>query len=247
MPMGADLAVLPRILLVDDEADIRWTVGELLKDEGFDVVTARSADEALRRIDELGIPHLAVVDIMMPEVDGIDLCRRLREFSDVPVIMLTAVDDQETITGAIREFADDYVVKPFDPDELAARIRRVLGRFKTFDYATGPRLVIDDRLALELAAGRAMVDGEAVELTPTETRLLHVLTRNAGRLVSTSHLLQRVWPRKEVYEDSLRVHVHRIRHKIEVDPSSPRYLTNERGVGYRFSIPENPDGGDPAS
>ncbi len=227
----------PRILLVDDEPDIRWTVGQLLEGDGFEVTTASSADEALRRVDDEGIPHLAVVDIMMPEVDGIELCRKLHEFSDVPIIMLTAVDEQRTITGAIREFAEDYVVKPFDPEELTARIHRVLARFETFDHVTGPSVEIDDRLTLELAAGRARVEGAAVELTPTETRLLHILLRNAGRPVASGHLLERVWPRDEVFEDSLRVHVHRIRRKIEEDPSKPRYLRTERGLGYRFDLP----------
>lgn len=224
----------PRILLVDDEADIRWTVGALLEDEGFEVTTAGSAAEAMARIEDEGIPHLALVDIMMPEVDGIELCRRLHEVSDLPIMLLTAVDDQKSITAAIRDFAEDYVVKPFDPDELAARIRRVLGRLETFEHVTGPTLEIDGRLTLELASRRATVDGVEVELTPTETRLLHVLLRNSGRPVSTRHLLQRLWPREEVFEDSLRVHVHRIRRKIEEDPSAPRHLLTERGVGYRF-------------
>lgn len=227
----------PRLLLVDDEDDIRWMVGAFLETEGYEVLTAASAEEALRCVETEGIPHLAVIDIMMPEVDGIELARRLHEFSDLPIIMLTAVDDQKTVTAAIREFAEDYVVKPFDAEELAARVRRVLGRFETFGHASGPALRVDDRLTLELVAGRALVDGAEVELTPTEGRLLHVLVRNAGRPVSTAHLLQRVWPRQEVFEDSLRVHVHRIRRKIERDPKTPGYLLTERGLGYRFEIP----------
>lgn len=230
-----------RILLVDDEPDIRWTVSALLEAEGFQVTTAGSAQEALRRVEEEGLPHLAVVDIMMPEVDGLELCRRLHAFSDLPVIMLTAVDDQQTITAAIREFAEDYVVKPFDPEELTARIQRVLGRLETPESTAGRRVEVDSRLTLDLAAGRAVVEGVAVELTPTERRLLHVLLRNAGRPVSTAHLLQRVWPREEVFEDSLRVHVHRIRRKIEEDPSSPRYLLTQRGLGYRFEVPSADD------
>ena len=225
----------PRILVVDDEPDIRWTVSQVLEDEGFDVITAGSAAEALECVRRDGIPHLAVVDIMMPEVDGLELCRRLHEFSDLPVVLLTAVDDQGTITTSIREFADDYVVKPFDPDELAARVRRVLARFETFDHATGPTLPVDSRLSLELGASRALVDGEPVELTPTESHILHILVRARGRTISTEHLLERIWPRDEVFEDALRVHVHRIRRKIERDPSNPLLLLTERGVGYRFA------------
>lgn len=231
----------PRILLVDDEPDIRWTVSQVLEDEGFEVTTAGSAEEALSRIETEGIPHLAVVDIMMPEIDGLELCRRLHEFSDLPVILLTAVDDQRTITQAIRQFAEDYVVKPFDPDELAARVRRVLARFETFEHASGPALVIDERLTLELGAGRALVGGEPVELTPTESHILHILVRARGRTVSTEHLLERIWPREEVFEDSLRVHVHRIRRKIEQEPSTPRHVLTERGVGYRFAAATKPD------
>ena len=225
----------PRILFVDDEADIRWTVSQLLEDEGLTVLAAGSAAEALELVAAQGIPHLAVVDVMMPEVDGIELCRELHRFSDLPIILLTAVDDQRTINAALREFADDYMVKPFDPEELAARVRRVLGRFESFDHATGPSVAIGDRLTLELAAGRALIHGEAVELTPTETHILHVLVRARGRTVSTSHLLGRIWPREEVFEDTLRVHVHRIRQKIEEDPAHPRYLLTERGLGYRLS------------
>ncbi len=224
----------PRILFVDDEADIRWTVTQLLEDEGLTVLTAASAAEALEIVATQGIPHLAVVDIMMPEVDGIELCRELRRFSDLPIVLLTAVDDQRTINAAIREFADDYLVKPFDPEELAARVRRVLGRFESFDHATGPSIAIDDCLTLELAAGRAVLVGDVVELTPTETHILHILVRARGRTVSTSHLLGRIWPREEVFEDTLRVHVHRIRQKIEEDPARPRYLVTERGLGYRL-------------
>jgi len=227
--------VTPRILLVDDEPDIRWTVSQVLEDEGFEVITAGSAGEALERIEREGIPHLAVVDIMMPEVDGLSLCRQLREFSDLPVILLTAVDEQRTINTAIREFAEDYVVKPFDPEELAARVRRVLARFETFDHATDPEIVVDERLTLALGASRALVEGAPVELTPTECRILHILVRARGRTVSTDRLLERVWPREEVFEDSLRVHVHRIRRKIERDPSTPLLLLTERGVGYRFA------------
>ena len=230
-----ETGVTPRILLVDDEPDIRWTVSQVLEDEGFEVATAGSADEAMECIERDGIPHLAVVDIMMPEVDGLELCRRLHEFSDLPIIMLTAVDDQRTINAAIREFAEDYVVKPFDPDELAARVRRVLARFETFDHATEPELVIDERLTLALGSGRALVDGQPVELTPTECHILHILVRARGRTVSTEHLIERIWPRDEVFEDSLRVHVHRIRRKIERDPSTPRHLLTKRGVGYRFA------------
>ena len=223
-----------RILVVDDEPDIRWTLGQLLDLEGFDVMSAGSARDALDRISKAGLPHLALVDIMMPEMDGIELCRRLHEFSDVPILMLTAVDDKRTVTETILEFAEDYVVKPFDPEELVARIRRVLSRFESSEQVTGPLIRIEGRVTLDLATGRARVDEEDVELTPTETRILHILIRNAGRTVSTRHLLQRVWPREEVFEDALRVHIHRIRRKIEVEPSRPSHLLTERGLGYRF-------------
>lgn len=227
-----------RVLVVDDDTDILKLVRYTLEASHFEVATAGSAREALDHVAEHGLPHLAIVDIMMPEVDGIELCQRLHEFSDLPVVMLTAVDEEQTTVDVIRTVAEDYVTKPFRPNELAARVERVLRRIGDTSYAASPRWVVDERLQIEIAARRAIVDGAEVALTPTEAKILHILARASGRAVTTGFLLQRVWPMEEVFEDTLRVHVYRLRGKIEPDPEHPRYLLTERGTGYRFAAPE---------
>ncbi|MEM1201910.1 MAG: response regulator transcription factor [Acidobacteriota bacterium] len=223
-----------RILVVDDDPDIVTTVQVTLELEGFEVITANSANEAEERIQRLGLPHLAVVDIMMPGVDGIEFCRGVHKYCDLPVIMLTAVDDEETTVTVINEVAEDYVTKPFHPPVLAARVKRVLRRIGDFAFRLDPETRIDDHLSLNFADKKATVGGKVVSLTPTETKLLHILISNARRTVTTDYLLRRIWPLDEVFEDTLRVHVHRLRQKIEPDPASPRYLITQRGTGYSF-------------
>ena len=223
-----------RILVVDDDQDILTLVGMTLELEGFAVQKASSAQEALRCIDKYGLPHLAVVDIMMPGMSGIELCRKIQSYSDLPAILLTAVDDEQTKVEAIEEVAEDYVTKPFNPEELAARVKRLLRRIGDLGYADAPVAEIDERLQIDFAHQRAIIEGDSIDLTPTEAKLLHILTRSAPRTVTTDYLLGRLWPDKEVYEETLRVHVHRLRHKLEPNPSSPSYVKTERGLGYKF-------------
>lgn len=227
-----------RILVVDDDHDICTTVQVTLELEGFEVTTAHSADEAEEQIHRHGLPHLAVVDIMMPGRTGIELCRAVQKFCDLPVIMLTAVDDDETKVQTITEVAEDYVTKPFNPPELAARVKRVIRRIGNFAFRLEPQTVIDEHLAINFAEKQAVVGDSKVSLTPTETKLLHILIGNARRTVRTDYLLGRIWPLDEVYEDTLRVHVHRLRQKIEPNSGSPRYLITQRGTGYSF-LPTN--------
>lgn len=225
------------VLVVDDDPGIRALVRPHLQAAGFEVVTAESTDEALRLMAQHGLPHLAIVDINMPGRDGLELCREVHRYSDLPIIMLTAVDDEKTAVRAIQDFAEDYVTKPFRPLELAARVSRVLNRIGDFSYAAARELVIDDELTLDFAECRATLRGDLVPLTATETKILHILVRRAGRAVPTSYMLRRLWPGGDVFEDTLRVHVHRLRHKIEPEPSHPTYLLTERGVGYCFRPP----------
>jgi len=182
-----------------------------------------------------GLPHLAIVDIMMPRMDGFEFCRAVQEFTDLPIIILTAVDEEETIIRGIQLFAEDYVTKPFSPRELVARVQRVLRRIGDFAYALDPVTWVDDRLAVDFAHQQAVVDGQPMDLTPTETKILYILMRNAGRTVTVGFLLRRLWPLEEVFEDALRVHVHRLRKKVELNPGQPQYIVTERGLGYRFA------------
>ncbi|MDA8018764.1 MAG: response regulator transcription factor [Thermoanaerobaculia bacterium] len=226
-----------RILVVDDDPDIVTTVALTLELEGFEVTTAGSAEEAERRIEQHGLPHLALVDIMMPGTDGLEFCRKVQSYCDLPVILLTAVDDDETKVRSIEEVAEDYVTKPFHPPELVARLKRVLRRLGNFEFRLEPETRIDENLAVDFAGKRAKVGEKDVSLTPTETKILYILVANARRTVRTDFLLGRLWPHDEVFEDTLRVHVHRLRQKIEPNVSSPRYLVTHRGEGYVF-LPE---------
>lgn len=233
-----DKAARPqRILAVDDDPVTLRLLRAALESAGFEVAEAVSAEAAIAWIGRHGLPHLAVVDIVMPGLDGIELCRELHKFCDLPVIMLTSVDEKATVVRVIDELAEDYVTKPFDPEELAARVRRVMRRVGDVAYAQGAITVIDERLAIDFPHQQALVETQSVPLTPTETKLLHILLRNRRRTVRTDFLMRRLWPLEEVFEETLRVHVHRLRHKIEPDPKLPRYLITCRGQGYSFLSP----------
>jgi DNA-binding response OmpR family regulator len=223
-----------RILVVDDDPKIRRLVELKLEHAGFEVCAAASGQEALDAIARRGLPHLAIVDIMMPGMNGFQFCEAVQEFSDLPVIMLTAVDDEEMIVQGIERFAEDYIIKPFSPRELLARVQRVLRRIGNFAYTLEPVTRVDDRLGVDFAHQQAIVEEQVIDLTPTETKLLYILMRNADRTVTADFLLRRLWPLEEVFEDTLRVHIHRLRQKIEADPRKPCYLVTERGLGYRF-------------
>lgn len=223
-----------RILVVDDDPDIAQVVRLTLEEEGFDVSVAHSAKDAFEKMTKEGLPHLAVVDIRMPGTDGLELARKVQKYSDLPVIMLTAVNEEDTVVKAIEEVAEDYVTKPFVPKVLAARVKRVMRRMGDFAFRLDALTVIDDRLAINFADKKALIGEKTVPLTPTETKLLHILIRSARRTVSTEYLLGRLWPLDEVFEDTLRVHVHRLRQKIEPHSGSPKYLITQRGIGYSF-------------
>ena len=221
-----------RILVCDDEPQFLRALRVVLNDAGFDVVTAASADEALDAA-VLRPPHAAIVDLLLPDRDGVELARSLREWSDMPIVMLSAVWDEGEKVRALNAGADDYVTKPFGPDELVARLRAVLRR--AGDPAEEPTTVVGD-LELDVAAHSVTVAGRPVHLTPTEFSLLRTLVRNRGRLMTHSLLLREVWgPVHEEDTPLLRSHVANLRRKIEPEPSNPRYVTTMPGIGYRFA------------
>lgn len=233
--IDANVNELPhRILVVDDNEQTLQVVRLTLERGGFEVLTATGGQEALTLIQRAGLPHLALVDLNMPMMSGFEFCQALHEFSDVPVIMLTAVDEEQTIVKGIDLYAEDYVVKPFRPNELVARVNRVLRRIGDFAYVLDPVVKIDDKLSVDFSNRTAFVKGDEVSLTPTETKILYILIRNAGQTVTTDFLLRRVWPLETAYEDRLHVHVHRLRRKVEVDPGEPSYIISKRGAGYVF-------------
>ena len=226
-----------RILVVEDDPDLLRLTRRDLEAAGFEVWPVPSGEEALAVLQKRGLPHLALIDIMLPGIDGLALSRKLHEWSDVPIVLLTSVDEEETIVESIEAFAEDYIRKPFLPRELVARVERVFRRIGDFGYALQPVIRVDDRLSVDLGHHQAVVEGRPVQLTATESKLLHILMRDAGKVVPTGFLLGRLWPREEVFEDALRVHVHRLRAKIEPEPGRPRYVITERGTGYRFPRP----------
>ncbi len=224
-----------KILAVDDNTFTLRIVQHTLEQAGYQVTTAVSGKDALNIINRHGIPHLAVVDLHMPVMSGFEFCRQVREFSDMPIVLLTAVNSEETIIEGLEQYAEDYIIKPFNPSELVARINRVLRRMGDYAYTLDSTTRVDDRLVINFPNREAIVDNIPTSLTPTETKLLYILVRNAGRIVTTEFLLNRIWPLQDAQEDRLHVHIHRLRRKIEVNPNEPSYIVAERGTGYRFN------------
>jgi len=221
-----------RILIVDDDPTLRYLLADQLRDDGYEVATARDGSEAIRRL-EGGWPDLLIVDMMMPKMDGLTLARKIKNRADLPIIVLSAIDAGDSKADLLDEVAEDYVTKPYHYPELRARINRVLRRLG--DRVPRQRLVLGSDLALELHRREAIVRGSPVALTPTESRLLYALAANLGRTVTTETLLARGWAETEDADPSyVWVTMRRLRQKIEADPNHPRHLLTMRGVGYRL-------------
>ena len=224
-----------RILVVDDEARMIGFIRMNLELEGHQVIEAHSGLQALDAI-RTQLPDVVLLDVMMPELDGFETLRMLREFSNIPVIMLTAKGDENDKVYGLELGADDYVTKPFGPRELSSRIKAVLRRAEMPNTSPDEAVLkIDDRLSVDFNQREVIVNGEPVKLRPTEYRLLYHLIENAGWTVPHDQLLAKVWGYE--YRDEahyVRLYVNYLREKIEEDPSNPRYILTERGVGYRF-------------
>ena len=230
-------AMRPALLLVDDDPTLLSVLARRMTREGYEVVTADSGPRALALLDQRW-PALLIVDLMMPGMDGFELCDRVKRIADLPIIVLSAVDASEAKVRALEDYAEDYVTKPFDPDELVARVQRVLQR----SSAGRSGVVLDGGdLRIDLVARRVTRSGASAALTPTEVRLLHQLLGQMDRTVSTDSLLDRVWSESDGADPSyVWVTVRRLRRKLEADPDKPRFLLTERGVGYRLvSTPQS--------
>ena len=220
------------ILVVDDEPKITRLVRDYLESAGFIVVTAADGQEALMRV-RIEHPDLVVLDLGLPGLDGLDVTRRLRRESDLPIIMLTARDDETDKVIGLELGADDYVTKPFSPRELVARVRAVLRRR---DRAASDDQLRAGALTLDVPRMRLDVDGRAIELTATEFSLLAAMARQPGRVFTRSQLLDAIHGVAfESYERAIDAHVKNIRRKVEPDPHDPRYLLTVYGVGYRLA------------
>jgi two-component system KDP operon response regulator KdpE len=223
------------ILIVDDEARMRRFIRMNLELEGYQVIEADNGLAALERIRQY-TPDLIIMDVMMPQMDGFETLKLLREISTVPAILLTVKDDEEDKIYGLGLGADDYVTKPFSPRELSSRVNAVLRRAEWPAPAPRTVLKIDERLSVDFNRHQVIVDGERIDLRPTEYRLLSHLIQNAGWVVPHDTLLAKVWGYE--YRDEthyLRLYVNYLRKKIEKDPANPEYILTERGVGYRFA------------
>ena len=222
------------ILVVDDETRLVGFVRMNLELEGCRVVEASNGLEALDKVRS-DIPDLVLLDVMMPEMDGFEALKLIRQVSTVPIIMLTVKDEEEDLIKGLELGADDYLTKPFSPRELLSRMKAVLRRVQMESHDPGSLIVVDDDLSIDFQRHEVIARGEQVNLRPTEYRLLYHLVNNAGWVMTHEMLLAKVWG-LEYREDShlLRVYITYLRQKIEPNPSSPKYILTERGVGYRF-------------
>ena len=221
-----------RILTVEDDERIRSAVKLALEDEGWSVDEAASGEEAID-IFQRSAPDVVLIDIMLPGIDGFELCRTLRRNSDVPVVMVTARNDTHDVVAGLEAGADDYLTKPFAPKELSARIRALLRRIRPRSQGH-PKLVFGD-LELIPDEGKVLRDGSEVHLTKTEFRLLCELAESPGKVLSREALLDKVWGYDYFGDGRLvDVHVRRLRTKVEADPANPRHVVTVRGLGYRL-------------
>lgn len=223
-----------RILVVDDEERMARLIRLNLERDGFEVVEALNGREALEKLRD-ATPDLVLLDVMMPDLDGFEVLQMIREISNVPVIMLTAKGEENDRVRGLELGADDYVVKPFSSRELVSRVRAVLRRTEAASGTMHGIIEVDDRLKIDFDRREVWVEGKLVKLRPTEYRLLYHLVQNAGWVLTYDQILTRVWGYE--YRDEshyVRLYINYLRQKLEKDPSNPKYILTERGVGYRF-------------
>jgi len=223
-----------KILVVDDEERMVRFIRMNLEHDGFLVAEANNGKQAISKIRDV-TPDVILLDVMMPDVDGFDVLETIREFTNVPVIMLTAKGEEDDRVRGLELGADDYVTKPFSPRELVSRIKAVLRRTEGATGTMHGLIEVDDRLKIDFDRREIWLEGKLVKLRPTEYRLLFHLVQNAGWVVSHDQLLQKVWGYE--YRDEphyVRLYINYLRQKLEKDPANPKYILTERGVGYRF-------------
>jgi two-component system KDP operon response regulator KdpE len=222
-----------RILVVDDEERMVRFIRMNLEHDGFQVAEALNGKQALDKLRDT--PDLVLLDVMMPDIDGFEVLETVREVSSVPVIMLTAKGEEDDRVRGLELGADDYITKPFSPRELVSRVKAVLRRTEGATGSMHGLIVVDERLKIDFDRREIWLEGKLVKLRPTEYRLLFHLVQNAGWVVSHDQLLQKVWGYE--YRDEphyVRLYINYLRQKLEKDPSDPKYILTERGVGYRF-------------
>lgn len=222
------------ILVVDDEERMARFIRLNLEQDGFHVIEAHRGMQAVDAL-RTEMPDVVILDVMMPDLDGFEVLKIIRETSSVPVIMLTAKGEEEDRVHGLELGADDYVTKPFSPRELVSRVRAVIRRSDSTGFSTHEEIQVDDRLKIDFGRREVWVEGKQVKLRPTEYRLLYHLVQNAGWVLTYDQLLSKVWGYE--YRDEphyVRLYINYLRQKLEKDPANPQYILTERGVGYRF-------------
>jgi DNA-binding response OmpR family regulator len=223
-----------RVLVVDDQPDVLAVLRAMLTDEGFDVVVARDALSGLRAAYQ-DHPDAILLDVMMPDMDGFEACRRLREMTEVPIIFVTARGTIEDIVQGLSLGADDYVVKPFERSELVSRLTACLRRSGERTEESGDYMFPAESVVLDCDRHELVIGNRTVYLTPKEFEVLRLLVRHTGKVLSTDAILTRVWGPEWIGEpDLVKQYIYRLRRKVEADPGSPRYLHTVRGGGYYF-------------
>lgn len=221
-------------LVVDDEVRMVRFIRLNLEHDGFQVIEAFNGSQAINKVRS-NLPDLVLLDVMMPDLDGFEVLRLIRETSKVPIIMLTAKGEEDDRVRGLELGADDYITKPFSPRELVSRVRAVLRRTESGVSGSHEVIIVDDRLKLDFDKHEIWVEGKIVQLRPTEYRLLYHLVQNAGWVITHDQLLAKVWGYEYQNEPHyVRLYINYLRKKLELDPSNPKYILTERGVGYRF-------------
>ena len=236
---------MPKILVVDDESVVLDTVRPILEKAGHQVQTASDGETALRLVGQ-DPPDLIILDILLPGIDGLEVCRLIRQTSPVPILMLTALDDEADKVMGLDQGADDYLTKPFGAGELLARVKALLRRSRTEPTTPGEMAGTDRRqvvhrirhgdIEIDLISGRASLSGAPLNLKPKELDLLAFLLHHRGESFSPSQLLKEVWEYQDASDTrTVTVHIHRLRRKLKDDPSEPKLIQTVRGIGYRFA------------
>jgi DNA-binding response OmpR family regulator len=227
---------MPRILVVEDEAAMRDMVGYALLREGMDVETAQNGEAGLEAFHKAGPFDLVILDVMLPGMDGIELCRRISTESDVQIVMLTARDDETSVVVGLEVGADDYITKPFSPRELVSRIRAHLRRRRRDSESTARNLMRFPGLEIDLLRHQVRVHNETVDLTAAQYKILTLLASHPGRVYSREQIMEPIWGEGfSVDSRAADVHVQNIRRRIEPAPADPRYVLTVRGIGYKFA------------
>lgn len=228
------------ILVVDDELLYRRLLQVNLEKEGYNVVSVRNGEEALEYLSTQE-PDVVLLDVMMPKLDGFSTCERIRQFSNVPVIMLTARSEEQDRVRGLNIGADDYVTKPFSATELVARVRAILRRVQGVDYSVQSRFFVHGNLRIDFARAEVKKDNRIINLSATEYRLLIQLAQNLGQVMTTEELLKNIWGiQYKEDKEILWVTIARLRQKLETDPHTPVHIVTRPGLGYYMPQPEKP-------